>query len=337
MHSLGRTLLFAAAATGAALGFSGSAQAATPCAGGISFGGDFAGHYSCSTLGTPTGVTGLLGGLTFLDRDTLLIGGNANGSSGYIAQIGVTRDDDGHIVDFSGPSSFYASAPYIDGGLAFGPDGVLFATGYPNNTLVQIKPGSTEPDKILTLPGTLSSVGSLAFVPDGFAGAGALKLLSYSTGRFAEATLTPDGSGTFDVTLGDVVTLGGGPEGMVYIKGSNEGFGGTDSLLVSEYGWGSIGAYELDAQGNPIVDSRRTFLSGLSGAEGALIDPFTGDFLFSTFGGGNQVVVISGFKAPTPPSPAVPEPASWAMMLLGFGLAGAGMRHSRRSLRVRFA
>lgn len=32
---------------------------------------------------------------------------------------------------------------------------------------------------------------------------------------------------------------------------------------------------------------------------------------------------------------AVPEPATWAMMLLGFGAIGCGMRRKRRSLRVR--
>lgn len=40
--------------------------------------------------------------------------------------------------------------------------------------------------------------------------------------------------------------------------------------------------------------------------------------------------VGSGFAA------AVPEPATWAMMVLGFGVAGASMR-SRRKLAVRFA
>jgi len=161
-----------------------------------------------------------------------------------------------------------------------------------------------------------------------------MKRVSYSTGRFAEATLTPDGGGTFDIALGDTYTLSGGPEGMVYIKGSNAGFD-FDRLLVSEYGFGSIAAYQVDSEGNPIADSRWTFLSGLSGAEGALIDPFTGDFLFSTFGGGNQVVAISGFQPPTPPP--VPEPASWAMMIVGFGLAGADLRHGRLRTRTRFA
>ncbi|MBO9576882.1 MAG: PEPxxWA-CTERM sorting domain-containing protein [Sphingobium sp.] len=34
-------------------------------------------------------------------------------------------------------------------------------------------------------------------------------------------------------------------------------------------------------------------------------------------------------------APSVPEPASWAMMVAGLGLAGAGLR--RRRARVRFA
>jgi hypothetical protein len=34
---------------------------------------------------------------------------------------------------------------------------------------------------------------------------------------------------------------------------------------------------------------------------------------------------------PPPPPPAVPEPASWALMLAGFGLVGAAMRGRRRS------
>jgi hypothetical protein len=107
--------------------------------------------------------------------------------------------------------------------------------------------------------------------------------------------------------------LTGGVEGAAYVKGSNAGFGGVDSLLVSEWGVGKVGAYQLDGSGNPIASSRQDFLNGLSGAEGALIDPLTGDFIFSTFGGGDQIFVIQGF---TPP-PSVPEPASGVLLLVG--------------------
>lgn len=308
----------------------GAAQAA-PC--NATFGAAFSGSYTCNSLGTPTGVGANLGGVTFLagDNNTLLIGGFANGAAGYIAQIGVTRDAGNHIIGFSGPSTTFATAPNIDGGLQYGPGGVLFATGYPNNTLLQYLPGDTTPSKTITLPGSLSSVGALAFVPTGFSGAGQMKLVSYNNGNWATGTLTPDGLGTYDISVGAPNrTLGGGPEGIAYVLGANAGFG-LNSVLVSEYGANSVGAYEVDANGDPIINSRRTFLSGLNGAEGALIDPLTGDFIFSTFGSANSLYVVSGFAAP--PSGAVPEPATWAMMLLGFGGLGAVLR-SRRKVAV---
>jgi hypothetical protein len=91
-------------------------------------------------------------------------------------------------------------------------------------------------------------------------------------------------------------------------------------MLVSEYSAGTVGSYVIDANGNPILSSRQDFVTGLSGAEGAAIDPLTGDFLFSTFGGANQVVDVRGFAAP--PS-SVPEPSEillTASCIVFFGL-----------------
>jgi hypothetical protein len=34
---------------------------------------------------------------------------------------------------------------------------------------------------------------------------------------------------------------------------------------------------------------------------------------------------------------AVPEPATWAMMLVGFGMVGSAMRYRRRSTKVVYA
>ena len=46
-------------------------------------------------------------------------------------------------------------------------------------------------------------------------------------------------------------------------------------------------------------------------------------------------VYLDGFGAVTPPAGGVPEPATWAMMIMGFGAMGGMMRRQRSS--VRFA
>jgi len=311
----------------------------------LALGVDFAADYTVASLGSVAGLPSNYGGLTFLNNSTLLIGGAANTDAGRLYTVGVVRDLAGHITGFSGVATQYGTGigDFNDGGVAFGPGGVLFTSRWPVNGLGQTKPGSTDEDKIIDLT-PLGVVGSshaaLAVVPVGFSGQGQLKLVSWAGGEFYSASLAPDGSGTFDLvglaqvdldtsTLA-IDNLPGGPEGFVYIDGANDGFGGADSMLVSDYSDGQVSAYQIDANGNPILSSRRNFLTGLTGAEGAAIDPLTGDFLFSTFGGGSQVVVVQGFIAPvvpcgvpgTPPCNNVPEPGTVplvAIVLMGLG------------------
>lgn len=267
------------------------------------FGPDFVADYSLTDVGSPPSIPGPLGGITFLagDSNTLLIGGSANNSAGAIYSIGVSRDASGRITGFTGPATLYATAPNIDGGLAYDANGVLYATGFPVNTLMQFLPGSTAPDRTddLSALGVNSSVGTLQFVPAGFAGAGRFLIGSYSSSDWYDIGLAPDGSGTSDiVSATQIVNTGGGPEGIVFIGGGNPGFA-ADSALISEYSANAVRSYDLDASGNPDPATRRDFLTGLSGAEGAVIDPVTGDFLFSTFGGGDRVILVSGFSAPS--------------------------------------
>lgn len=284
--------------------------------------------YTITDLGAMPGLPTPYGGLTFLPPSnpndppsTLLIGGSANNGAGVINQITVTRDANNHVTGFSGTSSLFASAPQIDGGLAYGPGGVLFYTGYPNNTLYQIKPGSTAPDRFDALPSATQSVGALAFVPGGFPGAGGFHILSYNNNGYFTASLTPDGNGTYipSVNVPAQVTLSGGLEGLAYVPLGSPGFV-LPSVLIAEYGNGKIATYTLDANGIPIPASRQDFITGLTGAEGSLIDPTTGDFLFSTFGSQNHVIRVSGFVP-------VPEPAG--LLALGadvLGLAGSARR-----------
>ena len=262
--------------------------------------------YTATDIGTPEGVPANLGGLTLKagTTDRLLIGGAANQTTGALYEIGVVRDGSGHITAFSGTATRFADAANNDGGITYGPGGVLFLARYPNNEIGQTRPGSAITDKVVPLAplGITGSPGSLLFVPPGQPGAGSLKIASYSGGQWYDAAVAPDGAGTYDIV--DVRAISGavltGPEGFIYVNAGSPRFSAA-SLLVSEYSAGRVSAFEVDGNGDPRVSTRRDFITGLSGAEGAFVDPVTGDFLFSTFGGANRVIVVRGFARPLPP------------------------------------
>jgi hypothetical protein len=280
----------------------------------------YAGSYTAFDLGAVPGVPSNYGPVLLKagDNNTLLIGGSANTAAGLLYSIGLIRDAGNHITGFSGTASVFADAAYNDGGAQYGPGGVLFLARWPVNQIGETKPGSTITDKIVDMTplGVASSAAALAFVPPGLPGAGQLKLLSWSGGQWYTLTFSPDGSGTFDINSATLnVTLGGGPEGIAYVPPGSPLFG-SPSVLIAEYSAGKVATYEVDANGDPILATRKDFITDLSGAEGAFIDPLTGDFLFSTFGGGNHFVVVEGFVPP----PLVPIPPS--VLLLGSGLLG---------------
>lgn len=305
----------------------------TPAAG-QTLGADFAANYQINDLGSVTDLPPEYGGLSFANANTLIIGGGANTEFGLIYQVSLTRDATTQAIVGLGAATPYrggAIGAYNDGGVVFGPGGVLFTSRWPVNELGQTKPGSTAEDKIIDLGalGVAVSNAALNFVPSGFSGAGQLKLVSWSGGEWYSASLVADGGGTFNlaglaqVDLGTVDgNLPGGPEGFVYVSGDNPGFGGNPSMLVAEWSDGNVAAYQVDANGNPIGSTRRDFISGLSGAEGAVLDPLTGDFLFSTFGGGDRIVRVSGFTE----LPPIPEPSTYALWLGGIGTLALWLR-----------
>jgi len=232
------------------------------------------------------------------DPDTLLIGASAATPSAGIYSVKVQRDQDNTITGF-GEVSFLANAPGLkgegglDAGLTYSPKGdVLFYTAYPDNSIGQIKPGSTSPDKQIELDklGVPVSAGSIAFVPQGFAGAGRLKFTSYTANLFYDSTITPDGAGTYNIAApSNSVKLEGGLDGFVYVKGTNPGFS-RDSILIQEYDTYKVAAYAIDDNGDPIASTRQEFMTGLgnplpttSASMGATTDPKTGNVLFSAF------------------------------------------------------
>lgn len=263
----------------------------------------YSGSYSLGNLGSVPGVPPNYGGLLIRagTQNTLWIGGAANSLVGVIYEIQVSRDGDGHINGFIGEAVPRLTAPYNDGGIAYHPtSGVLFYSMWPVNYTGQFKPGSTVADKVINMAdlGMAASHASLNFLPLWFGSqAGNLLMCSWGGGQFYTSNYSPDGFGTFNIdSINHVRTLEGGPEGFLYVPPNSPLFPNY-SMLVSEYSAGKVAAYEVDQYGIPDLGTRRVFVDELYGAEGAFIDPVTGDFLFSTFGGFNQVVVVRGFAS----------------------------------------
>lgn len=266
----------------------------------------FDAFYNYFDLADVPGLPTRYGGVTFKlgNPNVLLVGGAANVANGGLYSINLVRGGDNHITGFTGSATLVAEAAYNDGGIVYGPGNVLFLSRWPVNELGQQKLGSVVTDKVIAMEplGGEGSQAALNFVPAGFPGAGKMKLVSYGGGQWSEAQLTPDGTGTYDLsplTVFPDSRLSGGPEGFFYVPPLSPGFP-TRSLMIAEYAAGKIAAYEINGNGDPIVSTRRDFMTGLTGAEGATVDPITGDLLFTTFGGGDRIIVVRGFVPEIP-------------------------------------
>ena len=119
-----------------------------------------------------------------------------------------------------------------------------------------------------------------------------------------------------DVTSGDGMTSFGLGTGFGDSELATGFFSLTDSLklasLFGALGDGSL-AFTLDD-----VDPTDNFYDFTQGVDGGLINVGTGPVI-------------------QPPVGAVPEPATWAMMIGGFGMAGGSLRYRRRKTSVSFA
>ncbi len=244
--------------------------------------------YQFANLGTVPGL-GSYGGTAFLPSNPnfVLVAPYPNA---VIKAVPLLRNAQGYINGF-GSAITVATVGGTDGGLAFGPTGVLFATWYGPNRLSQIKPGSLTTDRVDDLGpvGVGGSVGTCAFVPAGFPGAGRFKVVSWSGSTFYDLPLTPDGNGTFAPgPAGPGIAVQGGPEGMVYMPLNAPLIGG--KLLLAEWSPGNIAAYDIDANGDPIPATRVVVAGGAFGFGGGAVDPVTGDVVF--FGGSGQLLIL---------------------------------------------
>ncbi|MBL8756493.1 MAG: hypothetical protein JNK15_24580 [Planctomycetes bacterium] len=207
-----------------------------------------------------------------------------------IDAVPLLRNGAGQIVG-TGAATPAISVGGTDGGLAFGPGGVLFGTWFGANNLHQTKPGSTATDRVdsLTSLGLQNSVGACAVVPTGMPGAGRLKVCSWIGAEFRDVPLTPDGAGTYAPgALGPAISLANDVEGMVYAPPGTPSFGG--QLLVCEWSYGNIVTYQVDANGDPLPATRQLVVGGAWSPGGGTRDPITGDFVF--LGSGGTLLVL---------------------------------------------
>ena len=115
---------------------------------------------------------------------------------------------------------------------------------------------------------------------------------------------------TDDFVTGDIYTLSGGLTGVTtFYAGDND---------VRATGPG--GAAWLSASYSKIA-----------------IDVGPGSYSFSITGLGQGGIPAGLWVRLDPKIGAVPEAATWMMMIFGFGMAGAAMRYNRRSTKVTFA
>jgi hypothetical protein len=275
----------------------------------------FAANYAVQNYGRPAGLPGSAGGILFDGPDALLIGGNANNSSGGIYRLIPVRDlTTQRITGFAGPATLVAQAPNIDGGLWFMPNGTLAFTTFSNNNIGQITraafdlgtPTSPAPATIINLTplGVDSSVGTGLIVPPGFPGAGTLKIASYSSGRWFTLPFSPAnppapantytfGQAVSGLPVGQATPC---PEGIFYIN-TNSPLFQQQNVLVTDYCSGTITAYGIDTQGFPIISTARTLVVNYSGVYGGTRDPLTGDIFFTSYSTG-VIAAVRGFGLP---------------------------------------
>ncbi|MFH1121930.1 MAG: T9SS type A sorting domain-containing protein [Bacteroidota bacterium] len=261
--------------------------------------------YTLTDLGSIEQLPSQYGGLTIRpdQPNTLYIGGSANNSGGGLYTVGLIRDPETkRITGFNGAAVLFVAAPNNDGGILFDQNGTLLFTRYSMNELGQVLPDNTYVSISLTEFGVTPSVGALAFVPAGYPGSGGLVFSSYNESIMYNVPYTIEASGQYLLSnqIAEVSVFGvaSGPEGIAYIPPGSAAFP-TLSMVISSYANGTVVVFEVGDNGLPVPSTARDMVTGLTGAEGALIDPLTGDFLFSTFGGGSKVIRISGFEKPS--------------------------------------
>ena len=272
----------------------------------------YASLYTAYDLGTVPGVPNPLGGATvhITDDDKLLIAGNSENGSGAIYEIGVNRNACGHIIGFVGTAQIHATTPYVDANLVYVNSSLMLYTQWPTAILSQLPVGASTPARntdlrSVGLPAGDSGPGGIGMVPPGLAGAGGLRMVTWPGGYWVHLNTTPD-SGLLAISgVNQVATVPNNPGGFAYVPAGSPGFA-QQAIIMAEWVAGDpaldrVAVYDVDAQGDPVIATRREFMTRFPRPWGAYFEPVTGDYFFLSWGtGSDRVFVVQGFAPPPP-------------------------------------
>ncbi|MEN9931742.1 MAG: hypothetical protein RIS17_315 [Pseudomonadota bacterium] len=109
---------------------------------------------------------------------------------------------------------------------------------------------------------------------------------------------------------------------------NNQGIGSTGLNVIGDVSLREVGIAGGDSGGPGFIDGKLASINSYGLTFGANFGDFGGGLNsgWGEFSGYVPVYIHTDFIAST----AVPEPASWAMLIAGFGLTGAAMRRRRR-------
>jgi hypothetical protein len=273
---------------------------------GQTLGPDFTGAgYEITDLGEPPELPDSHGGLAIRQDqpNTLYVAANAEFSYAAVFTVTLIRDpNSNHITGFEGPVTHFVNAPNVDGGLTFTPDNSLLYSQYPNNSIGETWPDTSAVSTAITPFGISPSTGGLAFIPAGFPGSGALAVTSYNGSRIYRLPFSVDSAGLYsfsDTTASEDLSGSAlGPEGLAYVPLGSALFP-VPSMAICSYYENEVWVYDVAQDGLPDTSTARILISDLGEAEGVVVDPVTGDMLFTTFLGSPHVFLLSGFHNPS--------------------------------------
>ena len=174
---------------------------------------------------------------------------------------------------------------------------------------------------------------SAAFVAAALAGgvampaSAAIVSRSFSTSTVFTASPVPIVTGSFSVTFDDSAD----------IFATTSGFTGSVSVPLSsplKYAFSAIGRGLVIAN-----DPRPIGYGNPANSIGMFYNIDSNSVGYFSYTNSSQISFDSRNTVVTPnvAAPAVPEPATWAMMTLGFGAMGFAMRRKKLATRIRFA